>query len=213
MEFSKLLEIVGDEPVFGTGFLLAGDVDPANIRRQLSRWTKMGRVYQLRRGLYALAPPFQKVKPHPFLVANQLVRGSYVSLQSALAYHGLIPEAVPVTTSVNVGRPAGWDTPLGAYEYRHVKKDMLFGYQRIDLGSNQRAFVATAEKALLDLVHLQPRGDAPEYLRQLRLQNLERLDLDQLQKQAARVKSPKLCRAADRIIELAEAEAEEYEIL
>lgn len=213
MEFSKLLEIVGDEPVFETGLLLAGDLDPGNVRRQLSRWTQTGRVYQLRRGVYALAPPFRKVKPHPFLVANRLVRGSYVSLQSALAHHGLIPEAVPVTTSVTALRPARWDTPLGAYEYRHLKEELLFGYQATDVVSDQQAFVATAEKALLDLVHLQPRGDALEYLQQLRLQNLERLNLNQLQNQAARAKSPKLHRAVDCIIELAEAEAEEYEIL
>jgi hypothetical protein len=213
MKFSQLLEIVGDEPVFETGLLLAGDVDPANVRRQLSRWTQTGRVYQLRRGLYALASPFQKVKPHPFQIANQLVRGSYVSLQSALAHHGLIPEAVPVTTSVTVRRPARWDTPLGVYEYRHVKKGLLFGYRWTDVGGNQLAFVATAEKALLDLVHLQPRGDAPEFLRQLRLQNLERLNLDLLQNQTTLAKSPKLCRAAERVIELAEAEAEEYETL
>jgi predicted transcriptional regulator of viral defense system len=213
MEFSHLLEIVGDEPVFETGLLLAGEADPADVRRQLSRWTRTGRVYQLRRGLYALAPPFQKVKPHPFLVANRLVRGSYVSLQSALAYHGLIPETVPVTTSVTTLRPARWDTPLGVYEYRHIKSELLFGYQLVDLGGDQRAFVAAAEKALLDLVHLQPRGDAPEYLRQLRLQNLERLDPAQLQSLAARANSPKLRRAADRVVELVKAEAEEYEFL
>ena len=69
MEFGRLLEIVGDEPIFETSLLLAGDVDSANTRRQLSRWTKAGRLHQLRRGLYALAPPFQKVKPHPFLTA------------------------------------------------------------------------------------------------------------------------------------------------
>lgn len=213
MEFAHLLEIVGDEPVFETGLLLAGDVHPTNVRRQLSRWAKTGRIYQLRRGLYALAPPFQKVKPHPFLVANHVVRGSYVSLQSALAYHGLIPETVPVTTSVTALRPARWDTPLGIYEYRHVKQELLFGCQLAEVSAKQQAFVATPEKALLDLVHLQPRGDVPEYLRQLRLQNLEWLDLDKLQWDAARAGSPKLRRAADCVIKLAEAEAQEYEIL
>ena len=213
MEFPHLLEIVGDEPLFETGLLLAGDVDPVNVRRQLSRWTRTGRVYQLRRGLYALAPPFQKVKPHPFLVANWLVHGSYVSLQSALAHHGLIPEAVPATTSVTTLRPARRETSLGVYEYRHVKTGLLFGYQLTDVGDDQQAFVATPEKALLDLVHLQTRGDAPEYLQQLRLQNLERLDLDQLQSQAVRAESPKLCRAADRVVELAEAETQEYRTL
>lgn len=213
MEFSRLLDIVGDEPVFETGLLLAGEVDPAHVRRQLSRWTKAGRVYQLRRGLYALAPPFQKAKPHPFLVANCLLLGSYVSLQSALSYHGLIPESVPVTTSTTTLRPARWDTPMGVYEYRHIKNKLLFGYQLIDLGDNQQAFVATAEKALLDLVHLQPRGDAPEYLLQLRLQNLERLDLAQLHRQVARANSPKLRRAVGHVVELVKVEAEEYKIL
>jgi predicted transcriptional regulator of viral defense system len=213
MEFSDLLEIVGREPVFETGLLLAGDVDPDNVRRQLSRWTAAGRIFQLRRGVYALAPPFQKVRPHPFLVANRLVRGSYVSLQSALAYHGLIPEAVPVTTSVTTRRPGSWDTPLGVYRYRHVKTALFFGYERTGLGSDQHAFVAAPEKALLDLVYLQPGGDAPAYLQQLRLQNLDRLDPERLSIQAGRTSSPKLCRAADRIVELAAAEAEAYETL
>ena len=94
MKFTSLLDIVGDEPVFETGLLLAGAIDPGNVRRQLSRWTKAGHLYQLRRGLYALAPPFQKVKPHPFVVANRLMPASYVSLQSALRHYGLIPDIV-----------------------------------------------------------------------------------------------------------------------
>ena len=81
---------MGDEPVFETGLLLAGDVDPVDVRRQLSRWTAAGYLYQVRRGLYALAPPYRKVEPHPFLAANRIVRPSYVSLQSALAFHGFI---------------------------------------------------------------------------------------------------------------------------
>lgn len=210
MEFFKLVEIVGDQPTFETGLLLAGEVDPADVRRQLSRWTQAGRVYRLRRGVYALAPPFQKVKPHPFLVANRLVGGSYVSLHSALAYHGLIPEAVPVTTSVTTQRPHRWDTPLGVYLYRHVKHELLFGYHRVELGGDQQAFVAAPEKALLDLIHLQPGGDALEYLRQLRLQNMDRLDLERLQGHAARSDSPKLRRAAARVIQLAQSEAREF---
>ena len=167
MEFTHLIEIVGDEPVFGTGLLLAGEVDPNDVRRQLSRWVKAGRLYRLRRGLYVLAPPFQKVKPHPFVVANRMVRGSYVSLQSALAYYGLIPEVVPVVTNVTTARPGQWGTPLGTYEFRHIKTELFFGYRRVEVSPGQRAFVATPEKALLDLTYLHPGGDSPEYLREL----------------------------------------------
>jgi len=213
MEFERLLEIVGDEPIFETSLLLAGDVDPANARRQLSRWTKAGRLYQVRRGLYALAPPFQKVKPHSFLVANRMVRASYVSLQAALAYYGLIPEYVPVVTSVTTARPGRWETPLGVYEFRHIKTDLLAGYRLTDLGGGQKAFVATPEKALLDLIYLQPGGDSPAYLQELRLQNLDRLDPEELRRQADRTGSSKLQRAAEFVVELRCAERQEYETL
>jgi predicted transcriptional regulator of viral defense system len=96
---------VGDEPVFETGLLLAGDVDVADVHKQLSRWTSAGRLYQLRRGLYTLAPLYQKARPHPFMIANRVVRGSYVSCQSALAHYGLIPEEVLAVTSVASSRP------------------------------------------------------------------------------------------------------------
>ena len=58
MEFERLVEIVKDEPVFETALLLAGDMDPNHIRRQLTRWTNAGHLYQLRRWIYVLAPPY-----------------------------------------------------------------------------------------------------------------------------------------------------------
>jgi len=213
MQFQRLLEIIGDEPVFETGLLLAGQVDPVDVRRQLSRWTRAGRLYQLRRGLYALAPPFRKAKPHPFLIANHMVRPSYVSLQSALAHFGLIPEYVPVTTSITSLRPGRWETPLGIYEFRHVKPDIFRGYRLTDLGAGQQAFVAAPEKALLDLIHLQPGGDALTYLRELRLQRLDGLDLDVLRHLANLTGRPKLQRAIAVVTDLARAESLEYETL
>jgi hypothetical protein len=203
MDFTRLLEIIGDEPVFDTGLLLAGDVDPNHIRRQLSRWTKTGRILQLKRGLYTLAPPYQKVKPHPFSVANRMVHGSYVSCQSALAYYGLIPETVPMTISVSNSRPRRWDTSLGVFVFRNIKLELLFGYTFQDLGGGYRAFVALPEKALLDLIHLTPGGDGEAYLNELRLQNLERLNLSVLKGLAEESARPKLMRAAETVGKMA----------
>jgi hypothetical protein len=73
--------------------------------------------------------------------------------------------------------------------------------------------VATPEKALLDLVYLQPGGDSPAFVAELRLQALERLDLDALAQLAEDSGSPKLCRAAQCIAALARAEASEVEAL
>jgi predicted transcriptional regulator of viral defense system len=217
MQFEHLLELVGLEPVFETALLLAGKVSPSMVRQQLSRWVKSGRVYQLRRGLYAIAPPYQKVKPHPFLIANSIQRASYVSGQSALAFYGLIPDTVHATLSVTTGRPKRLETPLGVFEFRHIKPELLRGYRMTVLQDRtfpeQQALVATPEKALLDLVYLQPGGGQPAYLRELRLQNLEQLDLEQLRRQAETFNSPKLRRAVDVIVGLVQSDTREYETL
>lgn len=210
MRFDELQEIAGREPVFETGLLIAGNVEPASVRRQLSRLVASGRLIQLRRGLYALAPPFQKTKPHPFLVANRMVRASYVSLQSALAYHGLIPEYVPVVTSVTTMRPGRWETPLGDFEYRHIKRELFCGYEPVDLQEKQTALVATPEKALLDLLYLWPGSDSRAYLQELRLQNLEGLDLAALKAMASASGSPKLVRAEAIVEKIAHEESKEY---
>jgi hypothetical protein len=133
VNFARLLELVGDEPVFDSAVLLAGPVNPADLRCQLSRWTKAGRLIQLRRGVYTLAPPYQKIKPHPFLIANRLLPASYVSLQSALDYYGLIPDVAHGVTSVTTKRPHRWQTPLGSFIFYHIKPTWLHAYRRLEV--------------------------------------------------------------------------------
>lgn len=213
MKFEELLEIVESEPVFETGLLLAGDEDTFGVRKQLSRWVNNGQIYQLRRGLYTLAPPYQKTQPHPFLIANRMVRGSYVSCESALSFFGLIPERVPLTISVSTGRPGQWSTLLGVYHFHHITPQLFTGYQLVDLTSDQQAFIATPEKALLDLVHLKPGGDNSTYLDELRLQNLEQINLNYLHQLVHNFGKPKLQRAAAAISKLVEIDRQAYEIL
>lgn len=196
MKFDELLSLVGNEPVFTSGLLLAGDVSVQQVRLQLSRWVKAGRLVQLRRGVYVLAPAWRKVEPHPFLLANTLQRGSYVSLQSALAYHGVIPEHVPTVTSVGPGRPETVRNPLGAFQFSHLARGLLFGYARLEVAPRQFAFVASPEKALLDLVHLTPGADSAEFIQELRLQGVEAMSTQVLQELAERSGKPKLARAA-----------------
>lgn len=210
MEFERLLELVGDEPLFESALLLAGEANPDNVRLQLTRWKNAGRIYQLRRGLYTIAPPYQKVKPHPFVVANHVVKASYVSCQSALAFYEMIPENVPRIISVTGNRPGSWDTPLGTYHFRHIKPALLRGYRMTELNSNQQALVATPEKALLDLAYLQPGGDSRAYLEGLRLQNPDQLDPVQLRSLATLYGTPKMSRALVVILSMVLAE-QEYE--
>jgi len=210
MKFDRLLYLAANEPVFETSLLLAGQVDPSHVRRQLSRWVRAGKLHQLRCGVYAVAPPYGRVTPHAFVVANVMVAASYVSAQSALAYYGMIPEYVPVIVSVTRSRPGQWQTKLGRFVYRHIKADLFTGYGQVEVGNHQRAFVARPEKALLDLIYLEPGGDDRAFLDGLRLQRLEQLDLVWMETFARQSGIPKLCRAVGIVLDLAAAETASF---
>lgn len=178
MNYEDVLTYVRELPLFRSDLLQVGDVNPANLQKQLSRWTAAGKVEQLRRGLYTLASPYRKIEPHPFLIANQLVEPSYISLQSALAYYELIPEVVfEVTSITSRRRTTTYKTDFGVFTYQFVRKDLFSGFSLMEVASDQWAYIARPEKALLDLIHLTPRGDQMAYLATLRLQNMEQLDL------------------------------------
>lgn len=215
MKFEQLLEIVGGSPVFSSALLRVGDVDPVDLASQLSRWARAGKIVSLRRGVYALGEPYRRRRPHPFEIANLLVRPSYVSLESALSLRGMLPEAVFATTSVTTSRPAVYETQLGAFTFRHLAQGMFWGYstERLGLADDAQAFVARPEKALLDLLYLRSGADTPAFLRQLRLTRLEALDLKVLTQMAERSGKPKLTRAAEQIARLAEDAVSEWEEL
>jgi len=208
MKFPILLKTVKDTPVFPSSFLLSGLGSTSSVRRQLDRWVKSGRLLQLRRGVYSLAPPYQVEPPHPFLVANHLRKPSYVSLQSALSHYGMIPEFVPVTTSVTTGRPEELQTPVGEFVFRHLKKAAFFGYTQTEISPGRPIFLATPEKALLDLLYLTPGSDSPEYIQELRFEPMDHFDWDALKAQAERFKSPKLKRALELLSRLASAKTD-----
>jgi predicted transcriptional regulator of viral defense system len=206
MKWRDLLADLGREPVFSAALLQTGDADRRELSVQLSRWVKSGRLIQLRRGVYAIAEPYRQREPHPFLVANSLRKNSYVSLQSALAFHGMIPEYVPVCTSVTTGRSEQLETALGVYAYRRISSEYFFGCGQQEVASNQHAFVASPEKALLDLVYLTPGGGKIAYLRELRLQHTEAIDRETLGTMADRIGKPKLKSAVKIVRQLIEEE-------
>ncbi len=199
--------MVQDHPLFETSLLMAGNVTRQQAQRKLSDWTKAKKVVQLRRGVYTLPTH----NPHPFIVANRMVPGSYVSLQMALGHYHLIPEHVAVVTSVTTQRPGQRENKFGRFMYRHIKPSLFFGIEYRLLIGDEYAYVATPEKALLDLIYLRPHGDSAAYIESLRLQGLEILDIDRLYRFAEQSGKPKLQRAAPIIEALARQEAEEYE--
>ena len=117
MEFNSFLQKTQGFPVVDMRVLSPEDRNSLSLKVQISRWVKSGKLIQLKRGLYLLADPYRKIKTPEFYIAGILKNPSYVSLEKALEYHGLIPEAVSVYTSVTTKRPALLRTPVGIYDY------------------------------------------------------------------------------------------------
>jgi predicted transcriptional regulator of viral defense system len=207
MRYERLLEMAGDAPVVDTALLrLAGD-EPKALSVQLSRWVAAGRLVQLRRGVYLLPAGLRRHLASRERIANLLVTPSYLSLETALSLHGLIPERVPAATSVTTGRPAVFDTPIGSFRYRHVRLDFFLGFGEMTLGG-EALLVARPEKALLDLFYLSAGEFTTARLAELRLQNVDGLDLDWSAETARRCGSPKLARAVARLRRLRETQRE-----
>ena len=206
MNFENLLNKASGLSCFTVRFLAAGQ-NISQVRLQISRWVKDGRLVKLHKGLYVLAEPYRKITPEKFCIANKLKSASYISLQSALAFYGLIPEYVPQISSVTTGRPQTIETPLGRFDFRNVGKKFFYGFKGIELATGQNAFVACPEKALLDLVHLSPGSDSEEFIEQLRLQNFDKINKNILFEFADKSDSPKLkraCKYIEKIIQRGE---------
>lgn len=137
-------------------------------RNNLTRWVKKGYLIRLRQGYFAFSE--YKNKPdYSLYFANRIYRPSYISLHSALAFYGMIPEAVVQVTSVTSLKTESFNNDFGEYSYKSIKENLMFGYELKPMADNRTIQFATPEKALLDLLYLYPFYDNKQELEELRL--------------------------------------------
>lgn len=137
---------------------LARLVDGSDQRRYnlVNRAINKGELIRVRRGLYVLAAKYRDSACHPFALAQMLVPGSYVSMESALAFHGWIPEAVYTTTSILPGRKSKEYSQevFGLFTFSPLathKGYFLELVERIQI-DKQSMLLASPIRALMDLV-------------------------------------------------------------
>jgi len=122
-----------------------------------SNMVKQGELVRIKRGLYCVSPRLTGQRLSKELIANHLYGPSYVSLETALAYHGLIPERVEVTQSVVLKRAKAFQTSLGRFTYTTVPSGYYsIGIKQEQTLTGQTFLIASPEKALCDLVLLRP---------------------------------------------------------
>lgn len=127
----------------------------------VNRALKVGELHRIKRSLYVLDNKYRDYPLHPFALAQTMEPGSYVSLETALAHHGWIPEAVYTTASILPGRKSkNYDLEkLGSFSFHPLA--IQKGYflelvlrQQVD---RQTMLIAKPVRALMDLVCLRKK--------------------------------------------------------
>jgi len=124
---------------------------------KISELKQKGLIIRVKRDLYVVSPKVHQQEISTELVANHLYRPSYVSLESALSYYGLIPERVYTVRSVCTKQYKQYSTPLGNFEYIKVPENYFSIGINQEIVENQYAFlIASPEKALCDKIVTTP---------------------------------------------------------
>lgn len=122
---------------------------------KIAAMEKQQQLIRIKKGLFVVAQQEGTSPISRELIANHLYGPSYVSLESALSYHNLIPERVYRVRSVTMKRFKMYDTPLGVFEYRTVSPEYFsIGIQQQVTQDNTAFLIASPEKALCDLIVL-----------------------------------------------------------
>jgi len=110
-----------------------------------------GKLIRLKRGLYVGSPPNKGMLLSTGLIANHLLGPSYVSMETALAHYGMIPERVYSTLSLTTKRAKTFNTSLGSFLYFQTSAEYFsIGVVQETVNQNYAFLIASREKALCD---------------------------------------------------------------
>ncbi|MGZ3632886.1 MAG: type IV toxin-antitoxin system AbiEi family antitoxin domain-containing protein [Parachlamydiaceae bacterium] len=122
-------------------------------RDAITRFLHDESIIRVKKGLYVFGENYRKGLICKESLANLIYGPSYISLEYALSYYGLIPERVEQLTSMTPLRSKTFQTPIGTFSYEHLLlKKMAVGTTLIDVDPMHHFFIATPEKALADRI-------------------------------------------------------------
>ncbi len=122
-------------------------------RNKIASLELEGKLIRLKRGIYIASPDVSKELLSAELIANHIYGPSYVSVESALRYYGLIPERVYTTQSMTINRSKKFENSIGRFEYISVPKDYYsIGILQKTVREKYTFLIASPEKALCDLI-------------------------------------------------------------
>lgn len=132
-------------------------------RQKISDLEKEGSLIRLKRGLYVVSPKISGKLLSIELIANHMYGPSYVSMESALRYYGLIPEKTYSVDSMTIKRSRKFDNTIARFNYTYCPPSYYsIGVKQV-MKEDFSFLIATPEKALCDMII---------YIPQLRLRSM-----------------------------------------
>jgi hypothetical protein len=169
-------QIAGEE--FDYQALLDGLREYERPRDKITALLRQAAVIRVKKGIYVFGESYARRPFSREVLANMIFGPSYISLDYALHYHGLIPERVEAVTSVTCGRGRRFSTPVGLFIYRQIPmKAYPIGIDQVELEGGRPFLIAIPEKALSDKIH-EDRGTAVRSQAEMREYLLTHLRID-----------------------------------
>ncbi|WP_216647557.1 hypothetical protein [Chitinophaga sp. SYP-B3965] len=120
---------------------------------KINTLVEKGFLTPVKKGLYITGPALNAGQPASFLIANHLCDPSYVSIDTALSFYGLIPERVYEISSVTTKTSREYITSVGVFSFTHLPSPYYsLGIRRLAVSDGQYMLMATPEKALFDKI-------------------------------------------------------------
>ncbi len=151
MRFYDFEEKMKKCPIFTANEVKNVFFDQKNLLIQIAFWIKKGYLERIKEGLYLLSNT--KAEINPMLMAGKIYEPSYLSLEFALNYYGIIPDIPGTYTCVTSRTPKYFKNDFGNFSYQKVKSEFFTGYESHS-EKNISFNIATPEKALLDYIYL-----------------------------------------------------------
>ncbi len=174
MKYIDVRQSLINQPFFSLETLRL--IAPEFNRIQLTRWQQKAYIKPVIRGWYVFADT--KIDEDLLqIIANKLISPSYISLEFAFSLYNLIPEGVFQVTSVTSKKTQQFNAEIATFSYRHVKPELMFGYQLHDSISG-KICIAELEKAILDFLYLTPKANSTAFFSEMRFNREILLKMD-----------------------------------
>ncbi|MBI4767854.1 MAG: hypothetical protein HY787_25215 [Deltaproteobacteria bacterium] len=149
-------KIPGEE--FDYQSLLDGLKEYSRPRDKITKLLRQKAIIRVKKGIYIFGERYAQRLFSREILANMIYGPSYLSLDYALHFHGLIPERIETVTSVTLGRSRRFSTPVGLFTYRQIPiKAYHIGIDLVELDQDRHFLMAIPEKALADKIQSERR--------------------------------------------------------